>query len=595
MLERLRRTYEELLTQSLAGVTQIELGLAGRPDAVQNAVTLLFQTSTRPQRPLPPGTSILHVYDEAAHELLILGQPGAGKSTLLVELAQQLVGRAETDETHPLPIILPLSSWADRHPVLQVWLVEQVAKIYDVPKKVARLWVDEGRILPLLDGLDEVEETARPACIVAINAYHRAHLRLPLVVCSRQVEYEEASKSQRLVLQNAVMVQPLTHEQVQAYLKQAGKTLAALRRALATHPTLASVATTPLMVHVLILTYQGTTVRRLSAQSAQLQQQVWTDYVQRMIERKRDTQHYTSHQIMTWLSFLARQMRDHNQTIFHLEQLQPDWLTKRQKRFYRMSIGPIYGLVAASVTALNFGLIFGLIGGFIDGLVTGLFFGLIIGPITVLVSGLFFGLKARIEPVEVLTWSWEKLKSRLAVELAIGLFFGLLSGLLFGLALGLLSGLLFGLLFGLVAALSIGFSGKPLIERLMLSPNEGMRRSLKNGLVGGLVSGLLIGLIIGLANALINELFEGLFLGLFLELIVALIVAPVSGLFTGLGAVTQHYTLRFLLRLTHTFPWKVQQLLDDAVICILLRRVGGGYSFVHRLLLDHLAGTEMTP
>jgi hypothetical protein len=41
-----------------------------------------------------------------------------------------------------------------------------------------------------------------------------------------------------------------------------------------------------------------------------------------------------------------------------------------------------------------------------------------------------------------------------------------------------------------------------------------------------------------------------------------------------------------------TFPGRAPQFLNDASARFLLRRVGGGYSFVHRLLLDHLASRE---
>ena len=98
-----------------------------------------------------------------------------------------------------------------------------MAQIYDVPRKLSIQWVEEDGILPLLDGLDEMEETARPACIAAINTYHREHLA-PLVVCSRTTEYEAAASRHRLALQGAVVVQPLTHEDVDAYLVRAGQT-----------------------------------------------------------------------------------------------------------------------------------------------------------------------------------------------------------------------------------------------------------------------------------------------------------------------------------------------------------------------------------
>jgi serine/threonine protein kinase len=334
MLQRLRRTYEELFAQSLHGVTQMEPKLADKPGAVQNAATLLFQTSTRPEQILPLGTSILHVYDKATQELLILGAPGAGKSTLLVELAWQLVARADADETHPLPVIVPLSSWAVKRLPLQIWLAEQVALLYDIPLALAQRWISSDQLLPLLDGLDEMEDDARPACVAEINAYHHDHLRLPVVVCSRQAEYEEATRRQRLTLQNAVVVQPLTHEHVQAYLAQGGEPSAALRHVLATNPALAEVATTPLMVHVLILTYQDTSVQQLSTQYEQLQQQIWTDYLARMVERKGNAIRYPLRQTRAWLEWLAQQMRTRNQTVFYLEHLQPDWLADRQRRAY---------------------------------------------------------------------------------------------------------------------------------------------------------------------------------------------------------------------------------------------------------------------
>ena len=60
----------------------------------------------------------------------------------------------------------------------------------------------------------------------------------------------------------------------------------------------------------------------------------------------------------------------------------------------------------------------------------------------------------------------------------------------------------------------------------------------------------------------------------------------------GLGAAMQHYLLRFWLFYAHAFPWKAVPFLDDATTRILLRRVGGGYSFIHRLLLEYFADLD---
>ena len=56
------------------------------------------------------------------------------------------------------PVVFNLSSWAAKHPPLADWLADELNQRYDIPPKIAQSWVEAGRILPLLDGLDEVAE-----------------------------------------------------------------------------------------------------------------------------------------------------------------------------------------------------------------------------------------------------------------------------------------------------------------------------------------------------------------------------------------------------------------------------------------------------
>jgi energy-coupling factor transporter ATP-binding protein EcfA2 len=339
-----------MLVQSLQGAVQVELGLASRSAAVQNAASLSFRLPDQPEQPLPPHTSIREAYELAQQELLILGEPGAGKSTLLLELAHHLIERAEQETTQPLPVLLPLSSWATNRRPLHEWLVEQMALLYDVPRSLSQQWLQTKQLLPLLDGLDEMEASARAACVAAINTYHRERLQ-SLVVCSRTNEYEAAATRERLALHAAVVVQPLSREQVDTHLTSMGKPLAALRAALRKNTVLQELATTPLMLQVLMLTYHGTSVRELSHMDAQLREQIWADYVQHMVSRKGDVKRYPLHVTITWLGWLARQMRQRNQTIFYLEQLQPDWLLKRRGAFYQWSVGLSVGLVIGLAAA----------------------------------------------------------------------------------------------------------------------------------------------------------------------------------------------------------------------------------------------------
>ncbi len=583
MLRRLRRVYEDLRIQSLQGAAQIELGLASRPTAIQiNAANLFRHLPDHDQleQPLSPGTSIIQVYEQARGELLILGEPGSGKSTLLLELADNLVQRAEQDDVYPLPILLPLSSWAINRPPLQDWLGEQLALVYDIPRSISQQWIQAEMVIPLLDGLDEMETSARVACIAAINIYHREHLQ-PLVVCSRTNQYETATTHERLSLHTAVVVQPLSLGLVDAYLLRAGESQATLRSALRRNPTLAELATNPLMLQVLMITYQGTSVRGLSQEEVPLRQQIFESYVQRMISHRGDVRRYPLQITTAWCSWLARQMRMHAQTIFFLEDLQPDWLPKRLSSFYLWAAGLVVGLAV--------GLIIGLVVGLVVGLVTAL----VVMLVTMLIIVLYIGWNKRIRPIQVLTWSWKRVRSKLAAVLCSAFFAGLVTGLVadprFGLVVELIFGLVTALVVGLITMLAAGFSAERLTERFRQVPNQGIRRSARYGILFGLTTFLFVELAIGL----VSEWFNTLALGLRFGAVVGLLSGLTVGIIFGLGAVIQHYILRFWLWRTHSFPWQAVSFLEDASARILLQRVGGGYIFIHRLLLEYFADLDV--
>lgn len=334
-LTRLRTRYRDLLAQSFYGVIRLNLELAEHSQAVTPPVRLLYQADRQGARSLPAGTSLMQVYSEAGQELLILGVPGSGKSTLLLELAADLTDLAEKDESLLVPVIIPLSSWGNRRLPLEHWIPEQVALLYDLPRHLAEQWMREERLLPLLDGLDEMAEEQRPDCLAAINAYHRAHLN-PLVVASRQVEYEAAAKHSRLTLHNAVLVQPLNDEQIDALLNLAGKPAMALLALMESNPALRDITTTPLLLSILLLTNQEKTTSELRDLVDEDEQKrlIFANYVESMIARKRTLTYSSPNQMIKGLQWLAWQMRDRYQTIFYLEHLQPDWLPPVARRAY---------------------------------------------------------------------------------------------------------------------------------------------------------------------------------------------------------------------------------------------------------------------
>ena len=70
---------------------------------------------------------------------------------------------------------------------------------------------------------------------------------------------------------------------------------------------------------------------------------------------------------------------------------------------------------------------------------------------------------------------------------------------------------------------------------------------------------------------------------------VGLSAGLLAGLERGGSAVIKHYALRLILWLNGYTPFKFIKFLDQCAKLILLKKVGGGYIFIHRMLLDYFA------
>jgi serine/threonine protein kinase len=341
-----------VLEKSLHGTAFITLEMDERPDTVETLWSPALQVA-QPPHMLPSHTSIIEVYDQAGGELLILGEPGAGKTSLMLQLAHQLLRRAERDESLPIPVVFLLAAWAEKQLPFDQWIVEELSNKYQVPRPLGELWVKEEMLLPLLDGLDEVTAHARSACVTAINAFKKEHGLIPLVVCSRFSEY--LLTSPRVLLQSAVVIRPLTMRQIDDYFNSLGQKFAGIVRLLREDPAFRRLVTTPLMLTIITRAYQERSPEELLAirSPIALYSRILNAYVEQMSLRHTDTSQHSSQDGIRQISYLAGEMQRHNEKVLYIEHIQPDWLENiRWEQLYRYIAVMVPGAFIGALTGL---------------------------------------------------------------------------------------------------------------------------------------------------------------------------------------------------------------------------------------------------
>jgi hypothetical protein len=574
-------------------------------------------------------------------KLLILGDPGSGKTTLLLELARDLLRRADHDEQHPIPVVLNLSSWPVSQKPLLDWLVDEFNSKYQAPKRTAKEWVDNDELLLLLDGLDEVDARRRNACVEAINLYRQEHGFVDVVVCSRAEEYQALTA--KLNLNGGVMLKPLTDEQIQTFLAGLGPDMNVLRAMLDDDEQLRQMSRSPLILNIMTLAYQGITSEDLPKleTAAARRKHLFDVYVQRMLERRGNEQLYTDQQTRHYLSWLARYLENSGQTIFLIEQMQPASLDENQRRRYFRhfslasttiqalgwgmpnilvgwlpgAAGRLFGalmLLAGGVWGWLFGsrfwrlVVVSLVAGGVIGLAYGIPLALQSGSNTGLSEGMGHAIRhvlgflviaylarragydrATITLIDSIRFSVRAVKPPVALIGIVGSDLLILTKDISTSSPSFIPAIVVASVIG--AAVGLFLSGLTSAEISRTThPNQGIRNSLKNAVGMSLVFLIIPFLLTSIPVAFSSSLGEG----------IALAFTGSGGSVTlgfllfGGYTLVQHYILRRILRQDGFIPANFARFLDYATSLIFLRKVGGGYIFVHRYLAEYFAGME---
>ena len=638
-----------VLERSLHQQVLINLGVEERID-LADPFNIVLGMVENTQYTLPANKSVITIFDGLGPDstLLILGEPGSGKTITLLQLTQELLERAEQHIDHPIPVVVNLSSW-DGQQSIATWLVTELNSKYQVPKAIGQPWVDNRDLLLLLDGLDEVRADCREACVLAFNQFQQNH-SISSIICSRIRDYE--ALSQRLTVQQAIYVKALTLMQIDQYLQQLNADLTGLQQLLKGDEALQELARSPLMLNILILAYEGRALEDVPQMNIdQHRQQIFNAYIQRMLKRRGHPGLFSPDQTVRWLSWLAQQLVQSSQTMFLIEGLDHIWLTTPSQRLlYSMlsslMVGLSWGIIIACsighnqhwivnglafcflysvvnfplvwmfirVTTLqstpNSGSLKRLVGSLWTGVMTGFMFGSIVAvsvipqsldiadkflPIsittilTVLIIGSLDWLLGGslgfsfVRPIEALKWSWTNAKKYLVFTLIGVSPFALVQSMVSINILGgnLLQGLLLVMLGSVVVGLLISLRAGAGIETRHV-PNQGIWRSLKTSLTT----------VLTLAIVFIPGLH---FLRQWVEIVpgLELFFSLWLGLLMGGSACLVHLSFRLVFYGHGCMPWNYARFLDNAVKLAFLQKVGGGYIFIHRSLMEHFA--QMKP
>jgi len=557
--------------------------------------------------------------------LVLLGEPGSGKSVALLFLVEMLLARWSPAE--PLPFLIPLGAWDPTREGLEHWLTRWLIESYprlgepsqERPGKTrAQALLDDNRIMPLLDGLDEIAAASRADAVEAINTAFRAGQ--PLVVTARLAEYRELAQpesSSAVTVRGArgIVLRPLAPSAVVRYWNRwAGPGTAPAERwaelaeqVRSPGTAAAAVLATPLMVSLAARVYGSGSASRHPAELVGAGAATPESIRRRLFDRFVAVVYepVTPEQPPPWDANRA------HASLTFLAGWQADAVRGADLRWWdlHMALRPS---AARGLFAALFGLVAGALGGSVLALAieinnragsattTGSRAGLMIA----LIAGTAGWYGSRVPPAAPAARPrWRSINPAwVAPPMVVGI--ALMPALAFlagarpdgGLTRWLVIAVL-GAIGGLLAGTALGVRSRPADVRRGSTPELLLRRDrmafLSLASSTGTSACVVIGVTFGLTMARSSDTVIGIIVGLVTGVVGGFVVGATVGV---TRAAWGWFTFtRVCLAVSGRLPWRLMPFLADARDRGVLRQRGVVYQFRHRDLRDHLAAQPTGP
>ena len=619
----------------------------------------------------PEGTlkKVVGYYDKLdPGRLVITGAPGSGKTVLALELVLALLKARKRDSMKRVPVRMSLASWtippdpphrardiADAGAAVEAWVCDHLERVYQLSSVSAWELVRAGKILPVLDGLDEMDAAdtttggphapggprARRA-LETLNLYGHNTDPAPVVLTCRSGPYEAldvwAMSAARVEITRVSPAQ--AREFIHARVGDRGRWREVVH-ALDTDPsgTLARNLSTPWRLTMAVTVHeQRHLVTRdhlyeprdllvpALANEAAMRDHLNRLYVQTAPDR--GGRAYTPQQIHAWLHVLARYLDTNTTTgrvvggrVLSGTDLVPHELWPLARRDPRT-----LHTVLVFITTVLLGLVAG----------TGLFMFLWKGPVpdwqspvAMFCCLLLFNVyrprdwprPTRLDLGQLRTPQGQR---KALAGLALGIATGIAAGIAITVAFGfadqqpmpgpkeVLSGMLGGgIVFGLPIGLTLGFTaglgndGGTEVK----DPRDVVRADLRFGRILGIMFGTVLGIVLGIMSGNGNGIgigigiISGIKKGNESNLGTAIAAGILFGFFLAFTfgllrapAAMRYFAFLLCVRVgPRALPWRLGRFLHWATKAELLRTSGIAYQFRHRELQDWLARNPTPP
>ncbi len=556
---------------------------------------------------------LLEAYEARPWPMIVVGDAGSGKTGLCVLLTLEL---AKKEAQQRIPVLFQLASWNPAEN-FERWLLGRLNEDYPFLNDEARWGATAAqdlltgeRLLPILDGFDELSEEARSAVMRTVR--ESPVFVSPFVLTSRTAEFADAAGKRTVSGKTVVRLLPIDDAAMGTYLREVFSTdidrwlpvLDEIERR--PDGLVATTLAKPLMLFLARTTYEGPDRspadlldQHRFGTADQLEHHLLDSFVPTVFARRsrplvhnpaRPSGHWGPRQAERTLTFLARHLSsgrkegDRGTTDLSWWQL------------YRLVPMTVFVLTPVILGAAGCGLlgwsVFSLFGRPVFGLVFGLSIGLL--------GGFALGVIRPEPPMRFVPRAprWNAAGRRsLLQDLGFGVTGAAAGGLIAGTLATPVHGLISGLIFGLTFAMVRRFT-RPTEPKSAVTP-LGVLRSDRAAVGYGVAVGGFAGLVVGVAGSIavpelaaqlafrMNPVQQSLFGG-FVGMVLG---GGGLGMMVLASSAWGHFvTARIWLFVIGATPLRLMRFLDDAHKLGVLRLTGPHYQFRHGLLQDRLSG-----